>query len=197
MPVVDTPEKAETAPYVLDDISEAQDSEQDTKLIELLQLINEYEKLANDSLRHNFINGHLNLSRANYNSPRKFGTDSLDLRPYQACKVVGKNFELIDKLALQKLLKKEKATMKDNEKKPESEGALRNRKTKIEKEETVSVSEEDEVTLKDPVLQFGGLVPYQLREAQANFSAGLSDALRLHTLRCKITAMVDIINSAT
>lgn len=184
---------------------------QDEAVVELLELVDQYEKLANDQFRVNFITGMQNLSRANFNSEnRKYGVDSYDRRPYEACKIVGckDGFALQDRL---EKLKEEKNKQRELDKpnlngsekevsddslsgKPETEKnepekSIRNRKnTKLGKKETKS--NEDSPALRDPIYQFGVLVPYQLREAQAAFSNSLSDIIEMLNLRQRIERLI-------
>lgn len=183
-------------PFVLADKAEFEDSEQDAKVIQLLELVSQYEQLANDSLRVNFVSGYLDLSRANFNGSKKFGVDSLDLRPYSACKVVkrAEEFEIEDRLANQsEKRKKEKMVEKEEKGEPE----LRSRKTKVKdvKDVTKVVEIEDEgVPVSDPINQFGGLVPYQLRQAQQHFNRALDDSVKLLNLRNQISTLMEQIN---
>ncbi|KAK6457409.1 uncharacterized protein RJT20DRAFT_127633 [Scheffersomyces xylosifermentans] len=83
-------------------------SEIDAKTIELVELVAKYEQLVNDDNRLNFINGFLNLSRANYNTgtiSKRFGADFYDLRPHTACvslQYKKDTFELVDLLEFQR-----------------------------------------------------------------------------------------------
>ncbi|KAG2733833.1 hypothetical protein G9P44_003358 [Scheffersomyces stipitis] len=82
----------------------------DEKTVQLVQLVADYEQRANHSFRLNYINGFLNLSRANYNAgsfSKRFGSDKFDLRPYKACKDIvfdakSLRFTVTDRLAQQK-----------------------------------------------------------------------------------------------
>lgn len=184
--------------------------DQDDLVIQLLERLDRYEKLANDSFRVNFITGMQHLSRANFNSEnRKYGMDSLDRRPYDACKVVESNgsFKLRDKL---KELKEKKKLELENEKlDSEKENtledqALRQRKkdpAKGEKSEPKSkeggVSEKsiEPSSLRDPIYQFGVLVPYQLRNAQSSFNDSLTDIITMVNLRQELTELIKKIES--
>ncbi|GEQ69623.1 hypothetical protein JCM33374_g3296 [Metschnikowia sp. JCM 33374] len=63
-------------------------TEIDAKTFRLLDLLDEYESLANDSFRVNFTNGFLDLSRANYYGSQRYGVDSIDRRPRDASTIV-------------------------------------------------------------------------------------------------------------
>lgn len=184
--------------------------DQDDLVIQLLERLDRYEKLANDSFRVNFITGMQHLSRANFNSEnRKYGMDSLDRRPYDACKVVEGNgsFKLRDRLRELKeknKLEKEKESL-DPEKETTLEGqALRQRKkdsAQGEKSEPKSKKEGvleksvDPPSLRDPVYQFGVLVPYQLRNAQSSFNDSLTDIVNMVNLRRELTELIQKIES--
>lgn len=231
---------------------------QDTKVVELLKLLDRYEKLANDELRVHFIDGFLDLSRANYNGLRKYGADSLDLRSYLACSVVGRGeseFKLEDRLAAQQAeLKEQKEKLRSAEKETAgselkkltemavsvddedmsnekstsvstsgTEGVLRKRNT--QKQSETSVTSESDVSppaakaasaaksvkpvkpvksaksdstllYKDPINQFGGLVPYQLRSSQKHFKLALADCVELVNLHRRISVLIADIEAA-
>ena len=252
---------------------------QDAKLKELLNLFDEYENLTNGDYRRNFISGHMNLSRSNFNSElRRFGKDSYDLRPYKACKQIKVEsgvFTMVD--LLQKKMKKQtkelkenvrKTTEKDscegteqlhsesevseNEPKEEVDGNENlDRKDKIDElgkdaatelphassslkqrgekkheqthtttldvlndnsaittgskssgnqhekhnfiDKAVGTNDEsstEDLPLKDPLSQFGSLVPYQLHEAQRFFENGLSNIIDIVNLDTRITKLI-------
>lgn len=181
--------------------------DQDNAVVQLLELLDRYEKVANDSFRLNFIAGIQHLSRANFNSDgRKYGTDSLDRRPYDACKVVEtqNGFTVVDRLKKQKA---ESALLKDVLEKKDPLESLRQRKNtrkseKTEealgsKEEKGVISESVEVpALRDPIQQFGVLVPYQLRDAQSSFNDSLIDIVEMVNLRQQIAEAVKKVESA-
>ncbi|KAM9924285.1 hypothetical protein OXX59_004642 [Metschnikowia pulcherrima] len=68
-------------------------SVEDEKTFRLLQLLDEYEILANESLSKTFTQGFLDLSRANYHGSQRYNMDSIDMRPRDATTVVEKNTE--------------------------------------------------------------------------------------------------------
>lgn len=213
--------------------SKAQFSGQDEKVLQLLTLVDKYEKLANDNLRIHFINGFLDLSRANYNGSRKFGADQLDLRSNLACSVVryDKKFELEDRLAKQRESETEtRNSMKEanedsiieteteNEKSTavstaKSGGQLRKRNTTkksdldTRKAAELSYKESEpapriapnsklrsktrsDLLYRDPINQFGGLVPYQLRSSQKEFKLALAECVELANLQREILQLV-------
>lgn len=208
-------------------------SELDLLTFELLQLVEEYEKLTNESMRMNFVNGHLNLSRANYNAgslSKKFGTESLDLRPRNAVKRIlyTEKYEVIDmrdsetktnatkksgstednsnesrltqetKTSASGVSSQKNGNLRSRRKKEreglendEQEKALEETKTNKEKTSEKSAPESkvypsEEVQFKDPIYQFGGMVPYQLRLAQTYFTKGLEDVVTAANLQKRI-----------
>ncbi|ODV81099.1 uncharacterized protein CANTADRAFT_5069 [Suhomyces tanzawaensis NRRL Y-17324] len=175
----------------------------DAKTFELLALLDQYETLAEDT-RLNYINGHLNLSRANYNG-KGYGRESWDLRPYRAAKSVALKEELV--LENHEYTKKGKATLEQKQEVDEkktlngvSEKQLKNRKKKNDDKPSTFEITEPEWEVKDPIAQFGGMVPYQLRLSQKLFDEGLSNSVKLYNLRAKINSLVSLIereNKAT
>lgn len=190
----------------------------DTLTIELLNLLNEYESIANGEFRQTFIDGYMNLSRANFNTTglNTYGVDNIDLRSTDPCKVVESRedkFKLIDLLALQKTRLKEQ---KDKEaKEAKEEGERKDKKTEkkdkskdIEEKETAISSGIKNMSiktatievdipspiLKDPIYQFGGLVPYQLRECQKSFNNSLETCMVMASLQRRISNLVDKID---
>lgn len=195
---------------------------QDEKVVQLLLKLNEYEELANGSFRTDFIDGFSNLSRAGFNSTRTFGPDSYDLREYQACKILVKNgnfFEVVDRLKRQREESKKTTTIEGQTSKeaPEESGTkkrtLKNsaksagatQKTEkgavststsiSAKTEPTETREVESVKYRDPINQFGGLVPYQLRQAQSNFLAAVLHCVKLVELRRTIESLIEDIES--
>jgi hypothetical protein len=277
-------------PSNVDELSTAQDA----KLSELLTLFDEYENLTNGDYRSNFISGHMNLSRSNFNSEsRRFGKDSYDLRPYKACKQIKVEsgvFTIVDLLQTNKQ-KKKKQTNKRKEKmrnSPENDfneeteakplssetgsgsrvsdenGPINCEENQVDnneyldekdtidkvekndfhevlqgnsslkqrgekKHEQIHVSklislnkhqamatgsnssgnqhenqnmaestvgnndnyDAEEMPIKDPLSQFGSLVPYQLHEAQKFFETGLSNIIDILNLQTKIINLIN------
>ncbi|KAM9891818.1 hypothetical protein OXX79_010450 [Metschnikowia pulcherrima] len=66
-------------------------SVEDEKTFRLLQLLDEYEILLNESLSKTFTQGFLDLSRANYHGSQRYNMDSIDMRPRDATTVVERN----------------------------------------------------------------------------------------------------------
>lgn len=201
----------------------------DTKTVELVELLCQYEELANDDFRLNFINGYLNLSRANYSSGsvgKKYGIESYDLREYIACKEVSykdERFDIKDNLGNYITKKKEiedkkrekedkmkeketKNNKKDSKEHPEQEektgltsatessqaGTIRNRKIKPTNEP--EEQEDSNKIPRDPLKQFGTLVPYQLRQAQSYFTKALNNSVEIINIQRKITKLVSEID---
>lgn len=200
---------------------------QDSLTIRLLELIDEYESTANGHFRLNFIDGYLNLSRANFNTGgvRTYGVGDFDLRHNRACKTItGKDkFELVD-LLKNKLLKEKSGKEKNQqgEKSDNREQQIKHRSgrtvepEKSDKETGKSENEREtpdkdkevklksQVTnkdidgtemmefdnIKDPINQFGGLVPYQLRQAQNSFDKCIYDCIKLVNLQREINHII-------
>ncbi|OBA24054.1 hypothetical protein METBIDRAFT_10237 [Metschnikowia bicuspidata var. bicuspidata NRRL YB-4993] len=93
---------------------------QDAKTFRLLDLLNEYESLANDVFRVSFINGFLELSRANYYGSQRFDMDSIDRRPRGASAVVDTTQNSFRVRDLWKIYKERERKNKRNEKKSKS-----------------------------------------------------------------------------
>lgn len=208
---------------------------QDAMVARLLELAEQYERLANGSFRSSFIDGFCNISRAAFNSTRTFGPDSYDLRPYPACKIVemkGLELSLIDLFKTQRAKEKrdderEKKNRNEKEEKQNQEaqegprsrrlklsGLSENVDSKLVASDTASSAgasgaqttskplifsnlesknTEEAPRYKDPLFQFGGLVPYQLRQAQTQFLSALVHSIKLVELQQKISALIDSI----
>lgn len=196
----------------------------DSVLIRLLELVSEYEDLANGDFRSELIEAFSDLSRATFNSTRTFGPDSFDMRPYEACKTV----EVANDGTVQLHNQLHRQSLPESTK-PKTQGA-RSRKirknlestsedsndSKVEKIELPSLSDscaskgrttalssgssngasltETKPKLRDPIYQFGGLVPYQLRHAQTHFSNALAHSLKLVNLRFEIEVLISKVN---
>lgn len=200
-------------------------SNEDSLLIRLLELVSEYEELANGAFRSDIIEGFSDLSRATFNSTRRFGLDSFDMRPNDASKVVkftdDGTFELHDQLRRQSTAapsktQKEGARLRKSRKTLEK-SAEDEKGSPLEKAEPaskdVSFGSEGKTTalssgespsssfaetkpkLRDPISQFGGLVPYQLRTAQAHFSDALTHSIKLINLKCQIEELISTLNN--
>lgn len=177
----------------------------DAKTLQLLELLDKYENKVMRQMDINFKNGYLNLSRANYNSGsvlKKFGVESIDMREHLANKSVeftGDGIKLVD--LFEKNKEEKKYNLKDKKKTKESitsenatektEG-LRNRKLKSLVTLALSTQETQEgPQFRNPLHQFGGLVPYQLRQSQTYFNNGLEDAVALIQLRSEILSLIE------
>lgn len=190
--------------------------EKDIKTIELLELLDRYQ-LIKSSNRNNFIDGFLNLSRANFQNDKiRYGIEKFDLRCYQACKIINLSsnnidqFQLIDRLEKNRLIKKskeqeEQQQQKDNEQeeqqqqqkdKEQKESILRNRKEK-KINEINELDDNDEkpiIEYKDPIKQFGGIVPQELRKSQINFNNALIELIEIINLIKKIEILINELN---
>lgn len=221
--------------------SEQEYSELDRLTFELLLLVEEYQKLTNGSMKMNFVNGHLNLSRANYNAgtlSKKYGSESLDLRPRNAVKRIrnGQEYEIIDMGTIEKggsgkgpqefipqkptasgvsrlksgKLRRRKERENEQQKENENSKEEGNTSGKVETEtETVEdlrskaedktdlnqTKEVIDVKFKNPIYQFGGMVPYQLRQAQSYFTKGLEDSIKSLNLQKKIKEVIQKIEA--
>ncbi|RLV91585.1 hypothetical protein JA1_003799 [Spathaspora sp. JA1] len=161
-------------------------SEIDDKTIELLNLIDKYETLVNNDYRTNFIDGFVNLSKANYEHlgrgfETRYGIDSIDLRDRVACLEVDENFCLVDLTGKNKEVDYE-------EKSKQGESGLKNRKRKEEKINKIEEVSED--VFKDPILQFGGMVPNQLRQSQNFFKKAIENSVQVVKLQRKIKTLI-------
>ncbi|RCK65979.1 hypothetical protein Cantr_01744 [Candida viswanathii] len=151
--------------------------DKDTKTIELLDLLDRYQLLT-ASNRENFINGFFNLSRANFqNEKTRYGPETFDLRSYKACKVVEQTndgaFFVIDRL--------EKGLAKEDK-----EGkTVRNRKEKSGGEEKAKLE------YRDPIKQFGALVPLDLRQSQADFNKAVLQSVEIVNLQVRIEKLIN------
>ena len=179
----------------------------DEKTVELLELVSQYEQLCNDKLRTDFIDGFFTLGRANYNSGsvKKYGVDSLDMRPHEPGIIV----EVGDQMSVKKIEKEDKNAKKaqndgimndDNELRElendenSNKTTLRNRKrSEKSTSNTVPSTKETKQPEKpsfNPLLQFGGLVPYQLRQSQLHFTAAIELAVESYNLAVRIEKLV-------
>lgn len=209
-----------------EDRTATESNSQDELVEKLLDLVSEYEQLANGAFYSAFVEGFSSLSRASFYSTRTFGRDSYDLRPYQACKVVtieDSRFVLQDRLKAQAKMKKvetQTTSLRKRGKRTEVEKLgedMKEEKTSVseldasksekpfeaENSCTTSshsklqiasrISESDLSQFRDPIYQFGGLVPHQLRKTQDEFHNALVHCLRLLELQRKIeSVMADI-----
>ena len=166
----------------------------------LLHLIDEYEGLTNGDFRTSFIEGFLQLSRANFNSGKGFGKKSYDMSEYEACKVVegevGK-LKVRDRRGEEEAQKEEKETEKQPQKQSQR---MKDTRTLNTLSSSIGIISSDTVevktsTFKDPIRQFGGLVPYQLRDAQHNFNKGLETCIAIINLNHSINTTIEAIET--
>ena len=181
----------------------------DSKTEELLNLIHTYETLVNDKYRTNFIEGYLNLSRANFSSSagfdKRYGIDGIDLRPRDACVEVERKlgkFSVVNQLEEMNMKKKNDGEKVEDEKEIEGNGdgdiQIKKRKGKIDvkesaKEGVVEITDDakEKKTYIDPILQFGGLVPHQLKLSQDHFKNAIEDSIEVLNLRKQIDTLFD------
>ncbi|KAI5969188.1 hypothetical protein CANMA_001741 [Candida margitis] len=166
--------------------------DEDEKTIQLLNLLNEYQELTG-ACRSHFINGFLNLSRANFQSEKtKFGKDTFDMRSYDACKIVG----LMDESDEFNIVDRTKTSPGDavdddqftNDITPASE--LKNRKNRNANTAKTETEKTATITYRDPILQFGALTPSQLKTSQEDFGSALNLSVRIINIRRKIETLV-------
>lgn len=191
----------------------------DEKTVELLELVSQYEQLCNDKLRTDFIDGFFTLGRANYNSGsvKKYGVDSLDMRPHEPGITVEvgdqmrvKKDEVITKKIqkdgiITKKVQKDEIMNDDNESRElenddnSEKSTLRNRKNPEKTtSNTIPSTKETKQPEKpsfNPLLQFGGLVPYQLRQSQLHFTAAIELAVERYNLAARIEKLVKELES--
>ncbi|ODV95305.1 hypothetical protein PACTADRAFT_33879 [Pachysolen tannophilus NRRL Y-2460] len=174
----------------------------DLKMIEYLNLLNKYE-LKCQEYRMNFVNGFINLSRANYangNNHRRFNRDYYDLREVKAIKIVetdeNNNLKLIDLLELQKknlLETKEKEIAENEDNNNEKEfSTLRNRNQKNENftlQKKSMTFEKKDLPYRDPINMFGILVPFQLKESKKFFEKGVYNCIEIINLKNKLSCI--------
>ena len=158
----------------------------DNKTIQLLELLDKYQQLTTLN-RENFINGFFNLSRANFqNEKEKYGLEKYDFRCYKACKIIDINsdngrFELIDRL----LKNESSSTTMIRNRKHRKTGTIATHDKEIVKE-----SNDDEETFKDPIKQFGTIVPSELYKCQQNFNNGLNQLIEIINLQIQIKKLI-------
>lgn len=201
-----TPEKKEEFVLLLKTSDELSDI--DTKTVQLLDAVREYEELK-ESYRLNYINGFLTLSRANYNSglTKKYGMESFDLRPYEAVKTVtirDNEFEVKDRMKQE--VSKEPKVSKPEESIEKNETTLKLRKKQakqtknadattlaLDLEPKPAIEEKDgkvETKLKNPLNQFGGIVPYQLKQSQQYFAEALDQTVKIKNMETQIHQLI-------
>lgn len=172
-------------------------SENDANIFKLLDLVHKYETIANGEFRDRFIDGFLDISAANFKGDRHFGADCFDKRPYFACKTVSEK-GIIDRLHTEKSHdaseKPLQASQNHLSRKESSQSNLRNRKGKSDATQHEKLQESDlldnpKPMLRDPIYQFGTIVPHELRRAQSQFSKALPIIIELCQLKQEIESL--------
>lgn len=166
----------------------------DQKTAHLLELVSQYERLCNDRLRTDFSDGFFALGRANYlgSARRRFGVDALDLRPHAASITVQPG----DEWAVRGRETERAASRLGDKLDKDTHGGsgLRNRKERERAEpsgeKTTEVPRDDQPEF-DPLLQFGALVPMQLRQSQRHFVSAIDLLVEQLNVRRKIEQLVD------
>lgn len=169
-------------------------SPEDQKVADLLELVGTYEQLIRRQ-NHQFANGYLTLSRANYNLgiTKRYGAESYDQRPYEAITRVKFNgeFSLDDKPEDKADLFEDKGDVSEDKadvEAPEQKLRKRGKAAKAIKDTKAPAK------AFDPIYQFGGIVPYQLRQSQTYFSSGLEVAIAAYNIRRQISRALQNIN---
>ena len=173
----------------------------DSKTIQLLELLDKYQQLTTSN-RENFINGFSNLSRANFqNDKSKYGLEKFDFRCYKACKIIDikhDKFELINRLMKVNNNNNNNLATTDSTSSDEKESSktIRNRK---DKKKTTTTSEDivektDHDEFRDPIKQFGTIVPYELYKCQENFNNVLNQLIQIINLQKQINQLIQELN---
>ncbi len=153
-------------------------SEKDQLLIKYLALLDQYNQ-AVEQLNHEFKEGYINLSRANYANTsvvKPYGRDCWDDRVKAIKKVsIGDKIELID-------VEEKVDKVKDDDEKDQS---IRNRSKKVE--ETPNKKKKKY----NPINMFGVLVPLQLRQSQSHFNKSVIQMISIVNLRNELISMED------
>lgn len=173
-------------------------SDLDSSTVELLEAVQQYEEMR-ESYRLNYVNGFLTLSRANYNSglSKRFGMESFDLRPYEALKTIRikeNGYEVADESKEADEIKPESDNNAEYNDKSELEGTLKQRKGKgrgkdLEKAKTTEVILSP-TKAKNPLDQFGGIVPYQLKQSQQFFVEALEQTVQIKNMETRILLLI-------
>lgn len=149
-------------------------SDEDRLVVELLDLLDEYTQLQVAN-RQRWIDGYVNLSRANYaHHTKQYGMDRYDLRDHQAQFTVKPPTKSDDKSS-----ETHTKTSKNESKALE----VRNRHV-LEKKLTTSQNN-------DALRQFGVLVPKELRQAQLRFQDAVEVSVDIARLGQRIQQIVD------
>lgn len=173
-------------------------SDLDSSTVELLEAVQQYEELR-ECYRLNYVNGFLTLSRANYNSGlrKKFGMESFDLRPYEAVKTIrikDSEYEVADKRNEADKNTPEADNNNGDYEKSELEGTLKQRKGKSQGKGTEKATTTEllqpPTKIKNPLDQFGGLVPYQLKQSQQFFVEALEQTVQIKNMEARILLLI-------
>lgn len=149
-------------------------SDEDRLVVELLDLLDEYTQLQVAN-RQRWIDGYVNLSRANYaHHTKQYGMDRYDLRDHHAQFTVKKPVELNDK---------PNNTNTETSKETDQVLEVRNRHA-LEKKTTTTRSNA-------ALRQFGVIVPKELRQAQLRFEDAVEVSVDIARLGQRIQQIVD------
>lgn len=227
-------------------------SEVDANTLLLLDLVEQYQALTRQT-RLKYIQGYLNLSRANFHAGlNSYGPSAFDMRPHEPCLVVettatdlhprdvlcetsrkcadpDTNLSHQPKKGIESIDESQNtfssATGSDSvESKAGNKPVSRKRNTKvgsflkdpasnaIQKIEKSKESEPSDnadaprkkpspnavtnVSVKDPIYQFGGLVPIQLRNAQSCFKEAINGSILEYNLKKKLLSVIAAIEDA-
>ncbi|CDK28574.1 unnamed protein product [Kuraishia capsulata CBS 1993] len=188
--------------------------EEDNLMINVLNLIDEYEKQA-ESVSGYLSNGFLQLSRANYASTTgiRFGRDYYDEREFDAqirVQITEDGSITTVEPVSEKASQTEK--LESTHRQPESTSLKRRQKKTENPEDTARTSaietnsktvESDSPTPEtteidstvpakrtNPVNMFGALVPYQLRQSQTSFQQAVAGLVRLADSKRQLLEML-------
>lgn len=172
----------------------------DAKVAQLLDLVDAYTALTRDYRLH-FVEGSLALSRANCEAGRKrYGEDAYDLRPHLSAKriAVGDEFRLEARAPKPASARARAAPTKvapvtaSGVAPPPATLTNRRRPAPAPTETPTETPAETpaEVAPRDPIAQFGALVPPLLRQSQQHFDRWLAAAVALANLQRKMARLL-------
>lgn len=157
--------------------------EKDQLIIKYLTLLDQYNQ-AVDQLNHEFKEGFIDLSRANYantSSVKPFGRDCWDDTVKAIKKVrVGEDYKLIDF---------DRDETKDEDKDKLKDGLEIRNRVKSKGQENIENKEIKKKKKYNPINMFGVLVPLQLRESQAHFNRALPQMITIVNLRKELLSL--------
>lgn len=178
----------------------------DKKTIDLLEELDQYTQITS-AWRQQLIDAFVLLSRANYVGSKRFGLECFDMRPYNAQATVTLGDGIVLTRGSQKV--EDSATAE-----AEPENTLRQRKVAkgpeeheqdkslakekpqekekpLKKKQLQPASGEKSLDLdRDPLLQFGAMVPPALRQAQTAFQKALTQAIAVANSQIKLSTLV-------